>query len=53
MEEQELSRIITEELDLARERIYRRLMISKGCCEADDDSQRPSHRCEWSFVTLE
>ena len=53
MEEKELSQIIAEELDLAREKIYRRLMMPKGCCEVDDDSKQQPHRCEWSFITLE
>jgi hypothetical protein len=53
MEEKELSQIIAEELDLAREKIYRRLMLRKGCCEVDGDSQQPSRKCEWSFITLE
>lgn len=52
MDDKELSKIIAEELDLAREKIYRRLLMRKGCREVADDPQ-PSRKHEWSFVSLD
>ncbi len=46
-------KIIAEELDLAREKIYRRLMMRKGCCDDGDDSIQSSRKYEWSFITLD
>lgn len=53
MDEKELSKIIAEELDLARERIYRRLLKRKGCRELEGNLERLSQKYEWSFITLD
>lgn len=53
MDEKELNEIIAEELDLAREKIYRRLLAHKGYWKPEDDPEQLSRKYEWSFIALD
>lgn len=53
MSEQELQKIIAEELEWASKRIYRRLMTHEGYQELGNEPERPPLRHEWSFIALD
>ena len=53
MSEQELQKIITEELEWASERIYQRCLASEGCRELGNEPEQPPRRREWSFIALD